>query len=249
MTDVRFRTTRWTLVSGATSVDDGERSRALEELCAAYWPPLYAYLRRRGRAPDEASDLVQGLFHVLLERDGLARIEARTGRFRSWLLTALRNHERDVRDHAHAQRRGSGVPAVPIDAVPIDAAAGERAYQVAASSDADPVVVFERAWVRGVLDQARSALLEESIAKGNGDLFRCLEPTLDAAPDREERAALAERLGLSPVALRVAIHRMRERYRALILAVVRETLSTNEDPASELDALLSAVSEESHGSR
>ncbi|MEM9378540.1 MAG: sigma-70 family RNA polymerase sigma factor [Planctomycetota bacterium] len=245
MTQARFRTTRWTLVSGAASADDGERSRALEELCSAYWPPLYAYLRRRGRAPDEASDLVQGLFHVLLEREGLARIEARTGRFRSWLLTALQNHERDVQERGRAQKRGGGASNVSIDA-----AAGERAYEVAAAAgEADPARVFERAWVRGVLDHARSALLEESIARGSGDLFRCLEPTLDAAPDREERSALAERLGLSPVALRVAIHRLRERYRSLILATVRETLADDEDPADELEALLAAVSAESPETR
>ncbi|MEM6672914.1 MAG: sigma-70 family RNA polymerase sigma factor [Planctomycetota bacterium] len=244
MNGARFRTTRWTLVSSAGSVDHGERSRALEDLCTAYWPPLYAYLRRRGRSPDEASDLVQGLFQVLLERDGFARIEARIGRFRSWLLTALDNYERDVRDHARADRRNGRAPSVPLDAVD-----GERAYQVAATGDADPVVVFERAWVRQVLDEARAALLDESIAKGNGDLFRCLERTLDAAPDREERAALAGRLGLSPVALRVAIHRLRERYRALILAVVRETLTVDEDPSDELEVLLAAVAGESTGTR
>lgn len=240
VTSARFLTTRWSLVAGAGSADDGERTRALNELCGAYWTPLYAYLRRRGRTPERAADLVQGLFHVLLERDGIASVEQRGGRFRSWLLTALQNHERDVVDHETAAKRGGGRATIALD---VDE--GERCFEVAASDDADPEVVFERAWAREVLAQARRSLAEESIARGQGDLFRTLEGTLDGEVSRGDRAALAERLGKSSVSLRVAVHRLRQRYREHVLAAVRETLGEHEDAGAEFESLLAALTRKS----
>jgi len=240
VTNARFSTTRWTLVGDSASSDLDLRSRALEELCGAYWAPLYSYLRRRGRSPGRAADLVQGLFHGLLARDGIGTVERAGGRFRSWLLTSLQNHERDERDRDGAAKRGGGAPVLSID---MDE--GERRYQLVAADDADPDVVFERAWAREVLDQAREALCEESIGRGQGDLFRTLEGTLDGDVDQAERAGLAERLGRSPVAVRVAIHRLRQRYREHILRLVRETLGEEEDAGDELEALLTAVSRKS----
>ncbi len=219
-----FQSTRWSVIQRARSAEAPAKDRGLTEFCESYWPPLFAYLRRRGRSAEQAADLVQGFLCGLLERDGLASVgtsdESGGSRFRSWLLTALRNYERDVHAMGTAEKRGGGVIILSLDAQAADEAFGPEAI-----GGDTPEKAFDRAWALQVLETARTVLAQESLSTGKGDLFRCLEMTLDGEATAEDRAALAKRLGMQPVALRVAIHRLRQRYAQLIRSEVRDTLS------------------------
>jgi len=223
------------MVRGAGSPDPAVRRAALERLCAQYWFPLYAHLRRRGRSADDAADLVQSLFAHLLSGDRFANVTEGTGRFRNWLLTALQNHERDARDRERAQKRGGGRAPIPIDA-----GEGEQRFEVQGAADDDPEVAFERAWARETLRMARDLLEQEMRSNGKQRLFDAL---VDAAFGDEvrPRAELAEQLGVTGVALRVTLHRMRTRLRELLVAVVAESLGDRERAGDELQQLARAL--------
>lgn len=242
-TRARFSDTRWSLVARAGGADELRRREALEDLAGTYWPPLYAYLRARGRSAEDAADLVQGLFARLLEGGALAELAAEGGRFRSWLLTCLVNHERTHRAAEGALKRGGGA------GISIDTEAGERLFASLEADGADaPEALYERAWAMRLLAAARTELEREHLSRGRGEIYRALIGQLDGDGAPEDRAALREQLGLGPVALRVALHRLRTRYRELILAQVRETLEPDGDGRAELDELLRAVSGESRNS-
>ncbi|MDE0916138.1 MAG: hypothetical protein OSB57_13265 [Planctomycetota bacterium] len=231
-----FNTTHWSVIQRAGDAEEGVRQKALSELCEAYWYPLYAYLRRIGRDADRAGDMVQGLFVKLIEKDVLARVTEEGGSFRQWLITCLRNHERDVLEHEGALHRGGGVRTFSFDAEE-----GERRYGAEPSHGEDPEVVFERAWARQVLDNALAILKQEYLAGGRGRVFDQLGEALTAGGDMLNRSRACQELGLSPVALRVALHRLRERYRSAILEEVRSTLGDGVDPGEELRSLLLAL--------
>jgi len=231
-----FHTTHWSVIQRTTASDAEVRGEALRDLCEAYWYPLYAYLRRRGRDGDRAADMVQGLFAKLLEKDGLSRVSEEGGTFRQWLITCLRNHERDVLEHEGALRRGGGVQTFSLDVEE-----GERRYGAEPSNGADPEVAFERAWARQVLDNALETLKGEYQAGGRGPVFDQLQGALKTDHGKLAREQAGQKLGLSPVALRVALHRLRERYRSAILGEVRSTLGDGVDPGEELRSLLLAL--------
>lgn len=223
------------MVRGAGSSDPAVRHAALERLCAQYWYPLYTYQRRRGREPDEAADSVQDLFAHLLDGDRFASLDEGGGRFRNWLLTVLQNHERDRRDRDRAHKRGGGVARIPIDG-----AEGERRLQLHGDATGDPQVAFERAWAHETLRMARDLLQQEMAGHGKAPLFDALAPLLDqqAAPPHAE---IAQRLGIRAVTLRVTLHRMRTRYRELLVAVVAESLGERTEAGAELEALAAAL--------
>ncbi len=236
MSSSGFNTTRWSVVQSIAATEEDVRRDALRELCKAYWYPLYAYLRRIGRGQDRAGDLVQGLFVKLLEKDGLAQVEREGGSFRNWLITCLRNHERDVLDQEGALRRGGGVQVLSIDTQE-----GERRFEARPGGGEDPEAAFERAWARQVLDNAFSALEEEYRTGGRADVFDQLAEGLKTGNRTLDREHAARELGLSPVALRVALHRLRDRYRLALLGEVRSTLGAGMDAGEELQSLLRAL--------
>jgi RNA polymerase sigma-70 factor (ECF subfamily) len=236
MSSSGFNTTRWSVVQGAAATEEDVRREALQELCEAYWYPLYAYLRRIGKDADRAGDLVQGLFVKLIEKDGLARVEKEGGSFRNWLITCLRNHERDVLDHEGALQRGGGVQILSIDTRD-----GEDRYGAEPDGGVEPEAVFERAWAQQVLDNAFTALEEEYHGGGRADVFDRLAAGLKTGEKALDRGRVAQELGLSSVALRVALHRLRERYRLAVLGEVRSTLGDGVDPGEELQSLLRAL--------
>jgi hypothetical protein len=158
------------------------------------------------------------------------------GRFRTWLLTALQNHERDEVAHERAERRGGGRLHVVLDTV----ASVER-LALHPDETTSPEAAFERAWAREVLARARETLEAEWVARGRAAEFQALSGTLDGAVDVELRVSLGARLRLSPVALRATVHRLRQRYRDLVVAEVRETLGAVEVPGAELQVLLAAL--------
>jgi RNA polymerase sigma-70 factor (ECF subfamily) len=230
------------MVCGAGSSDPGVRQAALERLCAQYWYPLYAFLRRRGRRPDDAADAVQGLFGHLLEGGRLAKLEKGPGRFRNWLLTALQNHERDQHDWDRAQKRGGGRAPIPIDDEE-----GECRLALQGAEDDDPSVAFERAWALETLRMARDLLEQELRAQGKARVFAALADSL-TDEEMRPRTDLAEQLGISPVALRVMLHRMRTRYRELLVVVVADSLGDRAEAGEELEELARALASNSRQS-
>ena len=212
------------------------RQAALERLCGQYWYPLYAYLRRKGRAPDTAADLVQGTFAHLLSGDRIGQVREGHGRFRNWLLSALQNHEREGRDRAHAETRGGGRAASPIDP-----SEGERRLELQGAATDDPEVAFERAWALETLAMARSLFEQELRQQGKGRLFEVLGACLTSDTEVRSRADLAAELGMSAVALRVTLHRLRTRYRELLVSVVADSLGGPGEAGEELRALADAL--------
>lgn len=234
-----FQLTRWSLIRGAVASDPAVRHAALERLCAQYWYPLYAYLRRKGRSPDVAADSVQGLFAHLLDGERLASVREGPGRFRNWLLTALQNYERDQRDRDRAEKRGGG--RVPI---PIDSGEGERRWELQGAADADPEIAFERAWALETLSMGRTLLEQELHEVGKGKLFESLVGCLLGGDETRPRSELAAELGMSSVTLRVTLHRLRARYRELLVSLVADSLGERAGAGEELDALARALSAE-----
>ena len=214
--------TRWSLVARAGSADRGTARRALGELCEAYWHPLLGYARQLGRADDAARDLVQSFCLQLLERGGVDAANADRGRFRDYLRRAFRNFLHNSARHERAAVRGGGQPPVDVaDVEPDDDGRG------------DPEQLFEQRWAYALLDRARQRLHDEHQEPKKRELLRQLEPFLLGAADAGT-AAVAQALGCSDGAVRVALHRLRSRWRELVRSEVADTVA---DPAMVDDEL------------
>ncbi|MDR1280430.1 MAG: sigma-70 family RNA polymerase sigma factor [Opitutaceae bacterium] len=243
-----FATTRWTLVlaagggnaaassTGNSNADTNTSARrALSELCRAYWSPLYAHARRRGLIPADAEDAVQGFFAKLLRLDSLAAVRRERGRFRSFLLGSFNHYLADARDHAHAQRRDARL------LVPPDTASAENAFAAAISSDLPPDRAFDRAWALALLDTVIARLRDEHAVAGRLTLFEALAPALTVRGEATTFAEIAARLGIGEASARVAAHRLRQRYRQLLLDEIAQTVARPEDTDDELRHLLAAL--------
>lgn len=224
----RFLTTRWSLVLAAgDSAAPGSRE-ALDDLCARYWYPVYAFARRRGADADLAQDQVQGFFSHLLERGTLKGADPGRGRFRSFVLGAFKLYLADERSRAAAQKRGGGAAVLPLD---VDAA--EERYRLEADAEEGPDRLFARRWALELLAHTRRRLDEELAGGRNPERSRRLAAFLtdaDSAPYRE----VAAELGMSEAAVKVGVHRLRQRYGALLREEVARTV---EDPARVDDEL------------
>ena len=232
-----FQTTRWSLVARAAKGDDGARL-ALDELCRLYWPPVYAMYRRDGTSAEHARDLTQGLFASLLERDDLQKASPERGRFRAFLRTCARNWLANERDREHAQKRGGGRQPFSIDTDD-----EEQRFLREPVDSLDPAAMFERRWAQVVIDQALAQLAADERDAGRGDVFEILRPALEGDALEQSWAELAADLRTTEGALRVAVHRLRRRFRERIEAQVRDTLgdAAGSDEGSELAELLQAL--------
>ena len=236
----QFATTRWTLVAAAGKTDAPEARRALGELCRLYWYPLYAFVRRRGHDADEALDLTQGFFTRLIEKNDLADVDRSRGRFRSWLLASMKHYLANEWDRATAQKRGGGRAVYSIDIDPGDA---ERRYRHEPAHSLTPERIFDRRWALTTLEQALEELKLACEREGKAKLFEALRPTLtadawgDAAPYRD----LADQLGMSEGAVKVAAHRMRRDYRDVLRRIISETVKAPEDVDDEIRDLFAAL--------
>jgi RNA polymerase sigma-70 factor (ECF subfamily) len=229
----RFPTTSWSLIASAGRASAPDAREALARLCEAYWYPLYAFVRRRGHGAEEALDLTQGFFARIIEKQDLADADRARGRFRSWLLGALKHFLANAHDRATAQKRGGGAPLVSIDG-----ADAEERWRLEPSHDATPERIFERRWALALLERTLVALRDECARKGKGPLFEALKGSLvaDGGP-----AGPAAELDLTPNALKVAAHRLRRRYRDLLRAQIAETVATPEDVDGEIRDLFAAL--------
>jgi RNA polymerase sigma factor (sigma-70 family) len=231
-----FATTRWSTVLAARGPAGFEARRALEELCAAYWYPLYAFVRRQGEDAEAAQDLVQGFFVRFLERDALARVAPERGRFRSFLLACLRHHLSDERDRARAKRRGGRTVPLPLD---FDTAEGR--YVREPSTDLTPERLYERRWALTLLERVLGELRSEYEEAGKGALFEALQPHLAGDATKVPHADLAKSLGMSEGAVKVALHRLRRRYRERLRAEIAETVDSPEAVDDEIRHLFEAL--------
>jgi RNA polymerase sigma-70 factor (ECF subfamily) len=230
-----FRTTRWSLVARAGGADEDGR-RALEELCALYWPAVYAFYRRERLDPEAARDLTQGLLLDLLQREDLGRADPTRGRFRAFLRTCARHYLANERDRQRAHKRGGGHVVESLDTATEE---GRLRREPIDAMDAD--AVFERRWAMAVIDTALAALEQEEIGCGRGRLFAVLRPTLEGESLSRTYVELAAELGTSEGALKVTAHRLRQRFRQRLLEEVGHTLDQPELAGDELEQLLAAL--------
>jgi RNA polymerase sigma factor (sigma-70 family) len=232
----RFETTRWTLILAARSDDDQARD-ALSELCQAYWRPVYAYIRRHGRTPEQAADLTQSFFLHLLEHRGFDRADPVRGRFRSYLLTSARNFLANARDHDLSARRGGRVAHESIDLVETE----RHLALEAAHSQYSPEAAFERQWAVRLMERAVEALGREYSARRQRSLFEQLRPflTSDSVPAANHTPSPTE---MSDAALRTAIHRLRKRFADALRSEIGDTVGDAADVDDELRHLLRILS-------
>lgn len=214
-----------------------DATQAFERLARAYWYPLYAFVCRRGRSEHDAKDLVQGFFAHLLEKDVLATVEPGRGKFRSFLLTCLRNYISNVDAHANAVVHGGGIPHLPI--VP-DTAATHCGANPAHFDTPDKQL--DRDWALAVLEQTMSRLKAEQEAAGHARLFEMLSPRLTDAPDAPPYEDLAREVGMTVPAVRMAKSRLVERYRELLRVEVAQTVESPADVDEEIRHLFRALS-------
>jgi RNA polymerase sigma-70 factor (ECF subfamily) len=237
--DVRaavFATTHWSVVLAAGQSDSPAQAAALEKLCRAYWYPLYAYIRRRGHAPEDAQDLTQEFFLRLIEKQWLNGVSPEGARFRSYMLTMVKGFLANAYDRAQAAKRGGGRVIVPLD----PQQAEERFANEPATTET-PESIFERRWALAVLDEALGRLRIEAGVADKVRHFEQLQPFLSREPDEGEYATLAAQLGLSTGAIGVAVHRLRQRYRETLRATVADTLSDPSQVDEELRHVFAAL--------
>lgn len=232
-----FEDTRWSLVHRAASDGDGAQE-ALASLCQTYWPPLYSFLRARGYPKEDASDLLQGFFLVLIEKNFIQIARPEAGRFRSFLLTALVRYVSNDSAKNRALKRGGGALHVRIDA---DEA--ELLHDRIPAAQRTPEEVFERQWALGILERALDELGQAYRKADKGALFEHLSPVLaGAAGGDADYQSIAEMLGMTPGAVRVAVHRLRQRYRQSIRRIVAGTVATEAQVDEELAHLIEILS-------
>ncbi len=208
---------------------------ALEELCRAYWFPLYAYVRRRGHNKEDAEDLVQAFFARFLAKNYLTGLNAERGRFRAFLLASLKHFLANEWDKVQAQKRGGGVAPLSLDWQTAD-----TKFQVAATNEPSPDKAFDREWALVLLAKVIERLQQESAADGKAKLFAELKSFLMAGKNETAQSEVAKALGMEEGAVRVAVHRLRKRYRVLLRDEIAQTLADESSVDEEMRALFGA---------
>jgi RNA polymerase sigma factor (sigma-70 family) len=232
----QFPTTRWSRVVLAGDPDAPLARESLAELCSAYWYPLYAYIRRRGHGPEHAADLTQDFFARLLEKGLLSEADPMRGRFRAFLRTVCLHFLANRRDHERAKKRGSGRAALPIDS-----GDAEGRYSRELADGLTPERIFERSWALTLLGRVLDQLGREYDEAGKGATFEALRGMLDGTSDEASYAAVAGRMGTTEGAARVAAHRLRRRYGALLRREIASTLADPAEVEDEIRQLFSAL--------
>jgi RNA polymerase sigma factor (sigma-70 family) len=231
-----FPSTLWTVVLHARQDEPEQARAALAQLCEGYWYPLYSFVRRRGHSPHDAQDLTQAFFAHLLEKRGLEQVDPEKGRFRTFLLAALKNFLANDWDKINALKRGGGQTVLSLQQE-----SAESRYQLEPSHDLTPERLFERQWALTLLDQVLAALRDEYHGQGKGAIFEELKAAIIGQAGGY--AEMAARLGQSEGAIKVAVHRMRSRYRELMRARIAETVGEGVgDVEDELRHLLAVLS-------
>lgn len=233
-----FVTTHWSAVLQAGRADSPPAEAALAELCQSYWYPLYAYLRRLGRSPEDAEDLTQEFFARLLAKNYLAEVDREKGRFRSFLLVALKRFLANEWDRVRAKKRGGGQATLSLDQ-----ALAESRYHLEPAHHVTPEVLFDRQWARTLLDQVLARLQQEHAETGRTELFERLRGCLSRESGDVPYAALGAPLRLTEAAVKMAVQRLRRRYRELLRQEIRRTVERPEEVEDELRHLFATFND------
>ena len=231
-----FATTHWTAVLAAGRGDSRQAEVALEELCHTYWYPLYAYVRRQGHSHADAQDLTQGFFARLLEKNYLEAVNSDKGKFRAFLLVALKRFLANEWDRANRQKRGGGV--MPLS---LDWQDAESRYQINPADNLSPDKLYDRAWALIVLERVITRLRDESGTDGKAGQYEQLKSFLMMGKSEIPYAQAAAALKLTEGAVRVAVHRLRRRYREVLREEITQTLANPAQADEEMQALFSAL--------
>ncbi len=230
-----FHTTRWTVVVQAGNRPSAEADAALDTLCRIYWYPLYAYVRRRGHAKEDAEDLTQAFFASLLARNDLAWLNREKGRFRAFLLAGLKHFLANAWDRAQRQKRGGGLAPLSLDWQEAD----DR-FRIEPADPLSPDTLYDRAWGVTLLERVMARMREEYAAAGRETLFDALKPFLALGRAAIPYARAAEPLGMTEGAARVATHRLRRRYRDILREEIAQTVADAAQLDDEIRALFAA---------
>jgi RNA polymerase sigma-70 factor (ECF subfamily) len=229
-----FLTTHWSVVLSAQDKDSPRSVEALEMLCRSYWYPLYARVRQQGRSPHDAQDLTQEFFTRLLQKDYLQAAAREKGKFRTFLLMALKRFLANEWDRQHAQKRGGFAPVISIDEELAESRfASEPSHQI------QPDVLFDRQWAMTLLEHTMTKLQDEYMATGRAKLFEHLRKCLARDESALPYAEIAAQLSLTEAAVKMAVHRLRARYREILRAEIAETVSSAEEVEEEIRHLFS----------
>jgi RNA polymerase sigma factor (sigma-70 family) len=232
-----FRTTHWSVVLTAGQSASPQAAAALEQLCRAYWYPLYAYVRRKGYEVADAQDLTQEFFARLIEKHDLGAVDRRKGKFRSFLLASLEHFLAKEWTRAHRLKRGGGKTIISWDGCD-----PEEQYKLEPCGELSAERIYERRWALTVLEQAMSALSADYGAAGKQPLFDELKPFLSGEDDTISYPELAARLQISEGAVRVAVHRMRQRYGESVREEIAKIVQRPEEIEEELRHLFAVLS-------
>jgi RNA polymerase sigma factor (sigma-70 family) len=230
-----FVTTHWSVVLSANDHDSFHSAQALETLCRTYWHPLYAFVKRRGYSPADAEDLTQAFFAWLLERNWLGRADQQRGRFRSFLLTSIGNFLANEWDKARTQKRGSG------RIVSLQGHETETGCVLEPAEGLTPEQSFEWRWALTLLDQVMNRLSAEFVRDGKTELFATLKPCLLGERTALPYATLASKLAMTEGSVKVAVHRLRQRYRQLLRDEIASTVAKPEEVEDELRYLFAVL--------
>ncbi|MBE2282854.1 MAG: RNA polymerase subunit sigma-24 [Prosthecobacter sp.] len=232
-----FLTTRWSIVLKARSGQAAEARRALNDLCSAYWYPIYAYIRRTCDRPQDAEDLTQGYFAGLLERQYLDQADKSRGKLRAFLLTDVKLYLSNERTRQTAAKRGGGRIIESYDQ-----ALAEQRYGVEPLDSNTPEQLFDRAWAATLLQSVQDALRHEFATRGQTAVFDALQQFIAWNAGDESYADVAAKLGKTVGDIKVSVHRLRKRYRALLEQTVSDTVTTPDEVKQEIAMLAAAFS-------
>ena len=232
----RFATTHWSVVLAAGKKSSPQQKQALETLCQSYWFPLYAYLRRRGYDTHQAEDLTQAFFAHILEKKDLHTADPKCGKFRSFLLVRLKYFLSDERDRAQARKRGGGKNILSLS---IQNAEGQYALEPAIQLS--PEMLFEKSWALTVLERTMGRLEAEMADKNKQKLFDCLKVYLTTDKDVIPYQDMAAELKMTEGSVRVAVHRLRRRYRKLLRDEIAQTVGGEDQIDEEMGYLFAAL--------
>jgi RNA polymerase sigma-70 factor (ECF subfamily) len=235
MNDI-FATTHWSLVLAAGKRPAPDAQKALATLCRTYWYPLYAYVRRQGHQPDDAQDLTQEFFARLLEKHYLQAADPERGRFRSFLLTAFKRFLSKERDRKTTKRRGGGMKRLSLDFE-----SGECRYRLEPAHEVTAERIYERRWALTLLERVFARLQDELDQAGKQKEFHCLKVYLTGETDTPSHQEAAAELAMTEGAVKVAVHRLRRRYRNLVREEIAQTVASPEEVDEELRHLFAAL--------
>ena len=233
----QFATTHWSVVLAAGEGELPQAAQALEKLCRTYWYPLYVYVRRQGNSPEDAQDLTQDFFSRLLEKNYLAKADRDRGKFRTFLLGSLKNFLVNEWKRAGRLKRGGGV-----EFVSIDANVAEDRYAAEPANQSNPDAAYEQRWAVTLIEQVLATLRREYSAADNARLFEELKGSIWGDKSTASYAEIAGHLNLTEGTVKVAVHRLRQRFRELLRAEVAHTVARPEDIDGELRHLISVAS-------